>query len=188
MRYLSLLSALLMSAQLGFCGEGDLDSALKSTSGEPNFLSVLISLVIVIGLIYITGIIYTKLNIAGAQSVKNQFKNNKLDKIVVLSTTQLGQNKNLHIVEINDKKILIGATSNSISLIKELSDEDLLFKPDETCNTADAKKENVMDTLFNKNKSDFEDLKETTTAHAKDYGQDYGQDYGLYKKYLNKDA
>ena len=40
--------------------------------------------------------------------------------IKILSTTPLGQNKYLHIVEVDGEKILIGATANNISFLKEL--------------------------------------------------------------------
>jgi len=78
----------------------------------------------VVCLIYITGIIYSKLNILGAKTVKKQLKNcdMHLNHAVILSTTQLGQNKNLHVIEVNNQRLLIGATLNSINLIKELED------------------------------------------------------------------
>lgn len=40
--------------------------------------------------------------------------------INVLSTASIGQGKFLHIVEVDGEKILIGATANNISLLKEL--------------------------------------------------------------------
>lgn len=186
MRYLTLITTLLVAAQVGFCADeaGDLSSALKTAQGEPNILSVLISLVIVIALIYITGIIYTKLNVVGAQSVKKQFKNNNLDRIVVLSTTPLGQNKNLHIVEINDKKLLIGATPNSINMIKELSDDDLLF--DKPSSEKAKPEKDVMDTLFNDKNSELNTLQQDHPEknYEEDFEKAFSEDFGLYKKYL----
>lgn len=98
----------------------ELAKSLKNTSHEPNFFSIVFALLFVIFLIYITGIIYSKLNLVGAKTVKDQLRGYHLDRAVVLSTTQLGQGKNLHVIEINDKHLLIGATANSINLIKEL--------------------------------------------------------------------
>lgn len=98
----------------------ELKNSLKSSAGEPNFLSVITALLFVIALIYITGLIYSKLNIAGAKTVQNQIRNYNLSKAVVISTTQLGQGKNLHVIELNKKHYLIGATPSSITLIKEL--------------------------------------------------------------------
>lgn len=100
----------------------ELSNSLKTNSHEPNFFSIVFALLFVIFLIYITGIIYSKLNLVGAKTVKEQFKGYNLDRAVVLSTTQLGQGKNLHVINVNNKHFLIGATANSITLIKELED------------------------------------------------------------------
>lgn len=100
----------------------ELSQSLKTTTNEPNVLSIIFALGFVIFLIYITGLIYSKLNIVGAKSVKEQFKNYDLTKAVVLSTTQIGQGKNLHVIELNNKCYLIGATQNSINLIKDLGE------------------------------------------------------------------
>lgn len=100
----------------------NLSTSLKTHSSEPGFFTIVIALLFVICLIYITGLIYSKLNIIGANTVKKQLKDYDLSKVVVLSTTQLGQNRNLHVVEINGKKLLIGATQQCINLIKELDE------------------------------------------------------------------
>ena len=124
-KYLFLASAILMTtAQQAFCevqkANPQLSVALKDTSHEPNAWSIIFALLFVIFLIYVTGLIYSKLNMVGAKTVKDQLKSYNLDRAVVLSTTQLGQGKNLHVIEINNKQFLIGATQHSISLLKEL--------------------------------------------------------------------
>lgn len=124
-KYLYLnITIFMMTAQKAFCLtdvlSSDLESSLKSTSAEPSFISIAFALLFVILLIYITGIIYQKLNLVGAKTVKEQLKNYDLTKAVVLSTTQLGQGKNLHVIELNNNRYLIGATADSITLIKEL--------------------------------------------------------------------
>lgn len=95
------------------------DTAVQSVGSEPNFLSVLLSLIFVILLIYATGIIYAKLNRAGLRTLK---KHGDIDssKVTVVSTTPLGSNKTLHVVELDGKRMLIGASANSIDLIKDL--------------------------------------------------------------------
>lgn len=123
-KYLFIAGILITQAQMAFCATGsanDLQSSLKQTSGEPGFLSVIFSLLVVVLLIYVTGLIYSKLNVIGTQKVREQLANHDLQKAIVISTTQLGQNKNLHVIELNKKHYLIGATANSISLIKELT-------------------------------------------------------------------
>lgn len=100
----------------------ELGQSLKTHTGEPGIMSIFVALIVVILLIYITGIIYSKLNIVGAKTVQGHLRNYDLSKVVVLSTTTLGPNKNLHVIEINNKRFLIGATQTSINLIKELDE------------------------------------------------------------------
>lgn len=134
-KYLFLIMATLMiTAQRVLCAlesvSPDLENSLKIHSNEPNPLSIIFALLIVVFLIYITGLIYSKLNIVGAKTVREHLKNYDLSKVVVLSTTQLGQGKNLHVIELNNKRYLIGATQNSINLIKELEEtEKKVSKP-----------------------------------------------------------
>lgn len=123
-KYLLLIIIFLMTSVNGFCVEKispELQQSLKTTANEPSLLNIVFALGFVILLIYITGIIYSKLNIVGVATVKKQLKNADLNRAIILSTTQLGQNRNLHIIEVDDKRFLIGATPSSINLIKELS-------------------------------------------------------------------
>ena len=105
----------------------DADNGIISHQ-EPNFLSVFISLIFVILLIYATGIIYSRLNNFGINSLKKQNANRKNINPTVLSTTPLGGNKTLHVVELEGKRMLIGASANSIHLLKdlELGEDDLI--------------------------------------------------------------
>lgn len=124
-KYLFLITGILLFiGQKVFCMaetvSPEIEQSLKVHSNEPGFMSILFALLIVVALIYITGLIYSKLNLVGTKTIQNQLKNYDLSKVIVLSTTQLGQNKNLHVIEINKKRYLIGATQNTINLIKEL--------------------------------------------------------------------
>ena len=92
----------------------------QSVGQEPNILSVLLSLAIVILLIYLTGIVYAKLNKVGFKTMKKQQGEFAKSHVSVLSTTQLGSNKTLHVVELDGKRMLIGASSGAIQLIKDL--------------------------------------------------------------------
>ena len=94
---------------------------VSSTVGqEPNFVSMIFSLIFVILLIYITGILYTKLNKFGIKAMKRQIGDSSDSQVSVISTTPLGSNKTLHVVELGGKRMLIGASSSSIHLIKDL--------------------------------------------------------------------
>ena len=92
----------------------------QSVGQEPNFLSMIFSLIFVILLIYATGILYTKLNKFGIKTLKKQIGDNSSSQVSVISTTSLGSNKTLHVVELDGKRMLIGASANSIDLIKDL--------------------------------------------------------------------
>lgn len=123
-KFLFLVLIFISTVQCGFCAveatSPELSQSLKTHSNEPGIMSIVFALLFVICLIYGTGIIYQKLNIVGAKTVKDQLKNHDMNGVVVLSTTQLGQGKNLHVIEINNQQLLIGATPSSINLIKEL--------------------------------------------------------------------
>ncbi len=101
--------------------------AAQSVGQEPNFLSMIFSLIFVILLIYATGIVYTKLNKFGSKTLKSQQGDAAGSSVSVVSTTPLGNNKTLHVVELDGKRMLIGASATSIHLIKDLGN----YPPDE---------------------------------------------------------
>ena len=94
--------------------------ASQSIGQEPNLISVVFSLLFVVLLIYATGIIYSKLNKLGLDTMKKQMGSANSSKVAVISTTPLGSNKTLHVVELDGKRMLIGASASSIDLIKDL--------------------------------------------------------------------
>lgn len=92
--------------------------ATNSIGQEPNLVSIIFSLIFVVLLIYATGIIYAKLNKLGLTTLKKQMGEH--EGVNVISTTNLGCNRTLHVVELDGKRMLIGASQNSIHLIKDL--------------------------------------------------------------------
>ena len=92
----------------------------QSIGAEPSIISVVFSLLIVVLLIYLTGIIYAKLNNVGFKTMKRQQGELSKSQVSVVSTTALGNNKTLHVVELDGKRMLIGASSGAIQLIKDL--------------------------------------------------------------------
>ena len=94
--------------------------ASGSIGHEPNIISVVLSLIFVVLLIYCTGILYAKLNKVGFKTLKKQQGELSKSQVAVVSTTPLGNNKTLHVVELDGKRMLIGASSSAIQLIKEL--------------------------------------------------------------------
>lgn len=106
------------------------DNAITTTQSigqEPNLVSIVFSLLFVVLLIYATGIIYAKLNKLGLNTLKKQMGEGNNSHVSVISTTPLGNNKSLHVVELDGKRMLIGASTNSIHLIKDLG----AFPPEE---------------------------------------------------------
>ena len=84
----------------------------QSVGQEPNIMSVIFSLIFVILLIYATGIIYARLNKVGLKTLKKHIGDTEDSRVTVISTTPLGSNKTLHVVELDGKRMLIGASTN----------------------------------------------------------------------------
>lgn len=102
---------------------GSTDTTILGTQSighEPSMISVVLSLLFVVLLIYLTGILYAKLNKVGFNTLKRQQGDLARSQVSVVSTTQLGNNKTLHVVELDGKRMLIGASSGAIQLIKDL--------------------------------------------------------------------
>ena len=95
-------------------------TSTQNIGQEPSLVSLLFSLLFVILLIYATGIVYAKLNKLGLKTLKKQIGDSSKSQVSVVSTTALGGNKTLHVVELDGKRMLIGASTNSIHLIKDL--------------------------------------------------------------------
>ena len=93
---------------------------VQSVGHEPSIISVILSLLFVVLLIYVTGILYAKLNKIGFNTLKKQQGELSKSRASVISTTQLGGNKTLHVVELDGKRMLIGASAGAIQLLKDL--------------------------------------------------------------------
>ncbi|GEM_PF-1707511 len=106
---------------------GGLSSSILGTQSvghEPSIISVVLSLLFVVLLIYMTGIIYAKLNKVGFNTLKRQQGELAKSRVSVVSTTALGGNKTLHVVELDGKRMLIGASAGAIQLLKDLGSVD----------------------------------------------------------------
>lgn len=128
-------------------------------SGMPSLLNLVVSLVIVVALIYITGIVYSRMS--RSDKFKLGLKSNEdyaKSRFTILSSLPLGQNKNLYSIEINGKILVIGATQQNITLLKEFDKgieteiKEAITEPKQTKSTV-AKKDNDLS-----GKIDFEDL------------------------------
>lgn len=98
---------------------------LKHDVYEPNYFTLIFGLAFVIFLIYITGFFYQKL--IGINSKINKKANliNDANKICVISSMPLGQGKNIYVTSINGKFLVLGATVNQITLLKEFEQKEV---------------------------------------------------------------
>ena len=83
----------------------------------PSYYKMFLGLALVIGLVYATGIIYQKLT-------KFKVSNTTEDKFKpeIISTTPLGQNKNIHVVKVMGEYVLIASTQTNITFLKNLNE------------------------------------------------------------------
>lgn len=127
--------------------------AMKGDSDMPSLLNLVLSLAIVIGLIYLTGWVYQKLNKINRKSLVNRELIDK-NSFNILSSMPLGQQKNLYAVEINDKVLVIGATAQNITLLKEFDKNENVDKI-QAEDVTDKKNEKTeeLDELFKKYKN-----------------------------------
>ena len=90
-------------------------------------IQAFLSLALVIGLIYLSAYIYRKLTNVTSKKINNT-KDELIDKnkLNIISSLPLGSNKSLCIVEINGKTLLLGVCEQNISLIKELSPNEVV--------------------------------------------------------------
>ena len=93
----------------------EISSIIGQNTYEPNYFGMVLGLFLVVGMIYLTGYLYQKL-------IKtNSFNNNfALNKPQIISTTSIGQGRNLHVIKLGNDAFLIGATQNNITYIKSV--------------------------------------------------------------------
>ena len=99
----------------------EIKDVLSKNVYEPNYFSMILGLFVVIALIYITGFLYQKLT-----KVNMKPNNAFLNKAQIISTTSLGQGRNVHVIKIGQSACLIGATQNNITFIKDIELEEAI--------------------------------------------------------------
>jgi len=129
------------------------------------YLRALSGLSIVLILIFAFAWVYAKIKgINPSAILAGKFAEKDLNKINILSTSMLGQGKELHLVEINGKQLVIGSTAANINLLTEISQEEvekLKAKKHEQAESSSAEQEEV---------------------DAEAYSNKYGEFYKKYKK------
>ncbi len=97
----------------------------KDTSGS-YYLRALSALVIVLLLIFAFAWGYAKIKgINPSAILTGKFAEKNLNKFNILSSSTLGQGKDIHLVEINGKQLVIGSTASNINLLTEIEPEEI---------------------------------------------------------------
>lgn len=121
---------------------------ISTPNGGPDYTKAFASLSLVLPLIFIVAWIYSKVKgINPATILSGNFAQKELNKFNIVSSSTLGQGKDIHLVEINGKQLVIGSTANNINLLTEIPPE--FFYSD--------KQENKIQPGFN---TDIKELKE----------------------------
>ena len=96
----------------------------ENSSADVNYISMISSLLTVILLILLFAWVYKKfVGVSAEKLLSGKIKEAKENSISVLTTTPIGQNKFLHLIEVRGQKLLIGSTSNDIVMLKEISNK-----------------------------------------------------------------
>ena len=112
----------------------ELQNVLKDDVYEPNYFNLIFGLVFVIFLIYLTGFFYQKLIGVGSKiNKKAQGQNCAANKVKILSSMPLGRSKNIYTVSVNGKTLVLGATENQITLLREFSEEEIAQYTKDLC-------------------------------------------------------
>ena len=95
-----------------------------SVGHDMDILHVFVALLFTILLIYASLIIVAKIKKSSFDTLRKAGHDVAKSQAFVVSTTALGNNKTLHVVELDGKRMLIGASSGAIQLLKDLGSVD----------------------------------------------------------------
>lgn len=114
---------------------------LKHSTDVPGLLHIVLSTMFMVIFIYVIAIIYHKLS---------KFNNKKfsglddkilnLNKLKLVNSMSIGPNKSLHVVEINNKFLVIGSSQTSINLLKEFDKNAVMFGKEEFKSSSEIEK------------------------------------------------
>lgn len=105
---------------------------LKHSADIPGLFHIILSTLFMVVFIYAIAIIYHKLSKFNAKKFSGcEDKLQNLNKLKLINSMSLGPNKSLHVVEINNKFLVVGSTQTSINLLKEFDKNTVMFKKDE---------------------------------------------------------
>ena len=155
----------------------------KETGND--FLRTVSSLFVVLLLILGFAWVYARVKgINPTAILTGKFSEKDLNRFNVLSTSTLGQGKDIHLVEINGKQLVIGSTTNNINLLTEIPPEEIEnLKEKRHQNQND--ENNDIDAVEFPEEDDlyYESLEDAEFMDADFYSSKYSK---VYKEYLNK--
>ena len=154
---------------------------LKQTPEIPGISHIILSTLIMVVLIYVMAIAYHKLsafNNKKFSSADDKLLN--MNKFKLVNSMTLGANKSLHVVEINNKFLVVGSTPTSISLLKEF-DKSLLMPQEMACTSEFIVEEPTVSEL----EGDEPWMGEFTSSKKEDLTTSAELDFEkIYKKYI----
>ena len=155
----------------------------KETGND--FLRTVSSLFVVLLLILGFAWVYARVKgINPTAILTGKFSEKDLNRFNVLSTSTLGQGKDIHLVEINGKQLVIGSTTNNINLLTEIPPEEI-EKLKEKRHQNQNDENNDIDAVEFPEEDDlyYESLEDAEFMDADFYSSKYSK---VYKEYLNK--
>ena len=106
--------------------KGSIDKNNIQEEKGNDFLKTFSSLSIVLLLIFVFAWVYARVKgINPTAILTGKFSEKNMNRFNVLSTSTLGQGKDIHLVEINGKQLVIGSTANNINLLTEIPPEEI---------------------------------------------------------------
>lgn len=154
------------------------DKKFEDTGSD--FARTFSGLGVVLLLIFVFAWVYAKVKgINPSAILMGKFGEKDLNKFNVISTSTLGQGKDIHLVEINGKQLVIGSTANNINLLTEIS-------PDEVENL---KNQTEKETDFEENQVEISEEPFDEPIEEEFIDQDYyaSQYAEVYKEYVESE-
>lgn len=164
-RFLIFTIILFTNSNMAYSANNLMNGYLNGKYEPSGLVNLILSLVFVIFLIYISGWIYQKLSYMNSKKIFQKIDLKTKNKPILLSGLSLGQNRNLHVVEVNNRIFLIGATPNNISLIKEITEENNIKNEIKNI-TENNINDEIIDNLFEKN-DNIEKIQEENNEYKK---------------------
>lgn len=165
--------------------KGNFDKNNMAQEKGNDFLRAFSSLIIVLLLILAFAWVYARVKgINPTAILTGKFSEKDLNKFNVLSTSTLGQGKDIHLVEINGKQLVIGSTANNINLLTEIPPEEIQKLKEKSQKKENAETENTEPVEFlEEDEIYYESIEDEEFMDPNSYSLKYSE---VYKDYIDK--